>query len=303
VLIVDHLPLGVANELSGTLERLRKHGRTRCVLGLREVIQDPDSVHRTWSDRANTDAIREYYDAVWVYGDPAVYDPVREYGLPAHAVAKVRYTGYLDQRPRLEFAADQAASLLAKLGPGAVALCLVGGGHDGAALAEAFLQAELPPGTTGVLVTGPLMPWENRLHVHQSRPSSRFEVLEFLPDPTPLVERADRVIAMGGYNTVCEVLSFEKHALIVPRVRPEPEQWIRAQRMRDLGLVEVLHPDNLNPQSLSEWLARDLGPPPPSRSRIDLGGLTRIPALLAELLGDSAGAGRPGVAVSAAGLI
>jgi len=109
-----------------------------------------------------------------------------------------------------------------------------------------------------------------------------------VPEPISLIERADRVIAMGGYNTCCEILSFEKHALIVPRVAPETEQWIRAQRLRDLGLVDVLHPDQLDARALSEWLARDPGPPPVVRDRIDLGGLTRIPTLLTELLGAAA---------------
>ena len=299
VLVVDCLPVGVAGELTRTLARLRKGGNTRCVLGLRDVLQDAETVRRDWSERAHMDAIRDYYDAIWVYGDPAVYDPVREYDLPDYAAAKVRYTGYLDQRPRLEFAEAQTAAVLASLPPGRVALCVVGGGHDGGALAEAFVAADFPPDTTAVMVTGPLMPWETRQRLHRAaQRRTRFELLEFVPDPVPLIERADRVIAMGGYNTVCEVLSFEKPALIVPRVT-EPEQGIRARRMQELGLLEVLHPDELSPQALTEWLARDPAPPPPPRGRVDLGGLTRIPGLLAELLGVPAGPLQPAAPATA----
>jgi predicted glycosyltransferase/glutathione synthase/RimK-type ligase-like ATP-grasp enzyme len=288
VLIVDHLPLGAARELTGTLELLRRRGTTRCVLGLRDVLQDPETVRRTWAEQGYVDAIRKYYDAVWIYGDPAVFDPVREYAVFEQFAAKVRYTGYLDQRARLELTGVEAGPLIANLPPGRLALCVLGGGHDGYPLAEAFVQAKLPPDTTGVVVTGLYMPWEMRHQLRQSvegRPG--FRVLDFVPEPASLIERADHVIAMGGYNTVCEVLSFEKHALIVPRVAPKPEQWIRAQRMRELGLVDVLHPDKLSPEALTEWLAREPGPPPAGRSRIDVGGLDRIPGLLDELLGAS----------------
>src|SRR5437660_3135264 len=185
---------------------------------------------------------------------------------------------------------------------GKVALCVVGGGHDGGALAEAFVEADFPPDTTAVMVTGPLMPWETRQRLHRAaQRRTRLELLEFVPDPVPLIERADCVIAMGGYNTVCEVLSFEKPALIVPRVT-EPEQEIRARRMQELGLLDVLHPDDLTPQALTEWLARDPGPPPPTRGRVDLGGLTRIPGLLAELLGVPAGPLQPAAAAAEVGL-
>src|SRR5919201_1619388 len=289
VLIADSLPLGVAGELGPTIERLRDRVGTRFVLGLRDVLYDRETVKRMWANRDNLDAIRTYYDAVWIYGDPSVFDPVREYGLTEPVGDKARYTGYLDQRPRLELARASARPLMAHVPPGKLVLCVVGGGYDGQALADAFLETDLPPGSTGLLLTGPLMPWEERQRVRQKAQRHRgIQVLDFVPDPIHLMERADRVISMGGYNTVCEELSFDKHALIVPRVDPEPEQWIRAQRLHDLGLVEMLHPDDLSGQALTNWIARDLGPPPDARSRIDLDGLTRIPALAAELLGPSA---------------
>src|SRR5437773_7892134 len=162
VLIVDYLPLGVAGELTSTLEYLRSRANTHCVLGVRDVLYDPETVRHSWANPTNTEAIRKYYDAVWIYGDPTVFDPVREYELNGPIAAKARHVGYLDQRPRLEFARAEAEPFVANLPQGRIVLCLVGGGHDGGALGEAFLGAKLPPDATGVLVAGPLMPWEDR---------------------------------------------------------------------------------------------------------------------------------------------
>jgi predicted glycosyltransferase len=47
---------------------------------------------------------------------------------------------------------------------------------------------------------------------------------------------------MGGYNTFCEILSFDKPALIVPRSVPRQEQLIRAERAVRLGLMSMLDP-------------------------------------------------------------
>ena len=287
VLIVDNVPRGAVGELDPTLAYLRARGHTRCVLGMREVLDDPIAVHREWSQAANEDAIRKYYDRVWVYGDPAVYDPVREYHFSPDVAAKVRYTGYLDQRTRLTFIETEGSDPLAALSlpPGQLVLCCVGGGEDGDRLAEAFAAAQLPPQTNGVLLMGPFMPREVQQRLRQRAATQpRLRVLEFVREPALLLQQADRVIAMGGYNTVCEILSFEKHALIVPRVRPRREQLIRAERLRDLGLLDVLPPDQLSPSALSEWLARDLAALPRVRDRIDLNGLTRLPHLLGEVL-------------------
>jgi predicted glycosyltransferase len=51
------------------------------------------------------------------------------------------------------------------------------------------------------------------------------------------------VVAMGGYNTFCEILSFNKRAIIVPRTAPRLEQFIRASRAQEVGLVRMLADD------------------------------------------------------------
>jgi len=40
----------------------------------------------------------------------------------------------------------------------------------------------------------------------------------------------------------------------------------------------------LTPRALTEWLARDMGPPLGIRDRIDLNGLAQLPRLLEEVL-------------------
>jgi len=70
-LIVDKHPLGLFGELEPALEALSPIG-TRCVLGLRDVLDRPATVRREWlADRAD-EALRDHYSTVWVYGDPQV---------------------------------------------------------------------------------------------------------------------------------------------------------------------------------------------------------------------------------------
>ena len=285
-LIVDKVPRGAIRELDPTLEYLRRQGHTRCILGLRDVLDEPTVVQQDWSRSANEDAIRDYYDAVWIYGDPNVYNTAHEYQFSHDVGAKMRYTGYLDQRSRLKYAASKDTELLIDLNlpPGELVLCMVGGGQDGAHLAEAFAQAEMPPKTNGVILTGPFMPFELRQRLHKyTAKHPRLRVLEYVAEPTFLLEQADKVISMGGYNTTCEVLSFEKRALIVPRVQPRQEQLIRAERLQRLGLLDLLHPHHVSPQALTTWLTQE-GMTAKVRDCLDLNGLERLPQILEEVL-------------------
>lgn len=285
VLIVDNVPRGAARELDSVLACIRREAGTRCVLGLRDVLDEPGAVHREWQRARNAAAINDYYDAVWVYGDPTVYDLVSEYGFPDKVAHKVQFTGYLDPRMRAVSSEDETTKMRESLAlpGGKIVLGLVGGGEDGARLADAFTSMVLPEDTTGVLVTGPYMPMETQLRLRRRCAANpRLRVLDFLPEPAALLSAADRVIAMGGYNTICEILAFGKRALIVPRVTPRREQWVRAERLQRLGILDVLHPDKVQPKRLSAWLQRELATE--RAARIDLNGLSRVESLLGELL-------------------
>lgn len=289
VVIVDKVPRGALGELEPALKLLQAEGHTRCILGLRDILDEPDKVRRDWGDGANVDAILDYYDAVWIYGDPVVYDQVREYEYPASVAAKMRYTGYLTRPLRTDFLEiDDAEFSPFAVGPrGRIFLCMVGGGQDGYALTEAFAQVDFPPGTTGVIVTGPFVPPDVHHRVRclaAGKPQLR--VLKFVANPDLLLSLADRVVAMGGYNTICEVLSLGKRALIVPRIKPRREQWIRAERLQNMGLLDVLHPDAVNPRTLTEWLTCDHEPLVRVRDRINFNGAENVPRFLEELLAE-----------------
>jgi len=278
VFVIDKLPLGVAGELAPTLSMLGERAGTQFVLGMREVLDDPATVLREWRRSGSEAAVRDHFDEVWVYGDPTVYDPIAEYRLGAAMREKVRYTGYVTHAPYT------TPSARASSRP-PFALCLLGGGQDGIALARAFALAPLPADTHGLIVTGPLMRPRDREAIHAlAAANPRMHVRGFELQPQRLIAEARCVVAMGGYNTVCELLAARKRALIVPRIKPRTEQLIRARRMAELGLVDMLHPDDLTPQAIGRWIAAAEGTEPADFDGVALDGCERLPALLDDLL-------------------
>jgi len=288
VFIVDKVPTGAFGELLPALRFMKGQLRTKCVLGMRDILDAPETVLAEWEASESHEAIAEFFDEVWVYGDSQVYDPALEYGWPAENVEKIRFTGYLNQSTRLERMTEQKMPPIDKLRTESdqLVVCTLGGGQDGHSLARAFVDGFPESGFQGVLLTGPFMPGK-LLSLLQELAENRpnLDVIKFAAEADQLISRADRVIAMGGYNTVCSLLSFQKKALLVPRVYPRSEQWIRAQRLQQLGFVDVLHPDDLSPAAINRWVINDSSQPPKATDVIDLNGLPRIQELCRTLIG------------------
>lgn len=285
-LIVDNVPRGALRELDPTLEFLRCCGTTRCILGLRDVLDAPAAVYSDWQRADSYKAVRRYYDRVWIYGDPALYDLRCEYRFAADITAKMQPLGYLNPRtclPQVSVAAQAQMDHLGLHGLGEanspdrrdIIFCQVGGGQDGAALAAAFAQAVFPPDSVGVLLTGPFMPEAARQRLQAlAAANPRLRLFDYLAEPTLLLAQASRVVAMGGYNTTCEILAYQKPALVVPRISPRQEQWLRADRLCRRGLIDMMQPDQLTAQSLTNWLMQPVLQRSPAN--VNLNGLDNL---------------------------
>jgi predicted glycosyltransferase len=239
MVLVDKEPLGLRGEVEAVLEWARRHG-VPMVLGLRDVMDEPALLAREWARKNAVAAIEDYYDEVWVYGLPEIYDPLVGIELSAAARARVVFTSYLR---RFDHDGAPEAQLAPPVEPPFL-LVTPGGGGDGERMVDWVLRAlEHDPAIPHriLIVNGPFMNAERRAGFEaRAKRLPQVGMIDFVPGMERLMASASGVVAMGGYNTFCEILSFDKPAVIVPRTTPRLEQFIRAARAQELGLASML---------------------------------------------------------------
>ncbi len=245
VVIVDKEPVGLRGELKPALDILRRRG-ARIVLGLRDVLDEPAKLLEEWRHSGALDVLDTIYDDIFVYGLESVYQPLA--GLPNQQrfAGKTRYLGYLKRAVPSPMPPNRYPRVTKQ----PFILVTPGGGGDGAGVIDWVISAYEADGTIALpalIVFGPFMSREKRKEfAERIARNPKLEGLGCEPRLELLMNRAHCVVAMGGYNTFCEILSFDKPSLIVPRVRPRLEQAIRAGRAEELGLIDVLYDPSQN---------------------------------------------------------
>ncbi|MFQ5707439.1 MAG: glycosyltransferase family protein [bacterium] len=291
LIVVDKKPLGIKQEFRDALQYVKDNlADTKVILGLRDILDEPSVTVPIWQKHGYYDFIETFYDGVWVYGARNVFDTVREYQMPDAVAEKAVFTGYLG-RSQME---TDRLKIRTELGLNGhlFSLVMVGGGGDGFPVLKTYVDgikgSFIDRHMDSLLIAGPEMPKARRREIEDSCNNGYpMRMREFSDEIENLLTAADVVVCMGGYNTACEVLSFGKKAVMVPRVRPVKEQYIRARRLSELGLVNMIHPDELEPSMLlktiettaaQEHLTADV------ENRIDLNGLQRIEQMTKDIL-------------------
>jgi len=282
LLIVDKEPTGLRGEMIPTLEHLRKKG-ARIVLGLRDVLDEAGALKAEWIRKGALDAMERYYDEFWIYGLKDIFEPLAGLPLSEKVRDKLHYTGYL----RREAPSDWPDMPVSEQMPRGSVLITPGGGGDGEALIDWVLrayEADMDLSVPALIVFGPFMNAERRAEFE--RRAHRFRTIRtrnFDSRLERLMTEARGVIAMGGYNTFCEILSFDKPAALAPRITPRMEQYLRVAAAERIGLVRMLPPvseggDLPDPAAMGAAIRGLNTQPLPSAARIDglLDGLDRV---------------------------
>ena len=272
--IVDKEPLGLKKEVLPTLQWLKRSmPRTRTILGLRDIMDDAETVRKDWRKKGVYDILDRLYSEIWVYGLQEFYDPVDAYAIPDGISRKICFTGYIPRKIPGKRAVRKVKKEIGLRNGEKLVVVTIGGGGDGFDVMDKYLtMLETDPPAMDIksfLITGPFMPIKQRREIYKRARRLGAIASRFYGRMEEVQAAADLVISMGGYNTVCEILSQGTVSLIVPRETPRKEQLIRAKVLHEQRLVDYIPWNALSVGRLREKVAALLDQPAPYREAID----------------------------------
>lgn len=247
VMLVDKHPFGIGGELSAPIKAVKKAGG-RVFFGLRDILDDRESVRKKWLPSDIQKRIALCYDQILIYGSASIFDVVEEYQFSSPLRERTRYCGYVvnpippEPEPSASARSAQSAPLV---------IACAGGGADGMGLLQAFIQAAQGASWRGSVVTGPLLDEQGYLTVLRMASSHGVSCCRFNPNLASLFPKAGVVVCMGGYNTLMEALSSHVPVICVPRTLPRSEQFLRASLFERLGLLRMITQDKLSSGGLA----------------------------------------------------
>jgi len=255
LVLTELFPFGrrqLAFELDPLLRAARADGALT-ICSVRDILVEPPKPERLME---MLERVERFYDRILVHGDPSLVPFEETFPQTERLGERFAYTGYVVEEP-LEAAGDDGREeVIVSAGGGAVSVPLLK-----AALAARPLSGEAAR-----------LPW--RLLCGAGVPAAAVEELQnsagdsvivepARPDFPGLLARARLSISQAGYNTVMDVLSAGIPSVVVPYAGGlEGEQTLRARRLAERGVLQVVDEDKLSPEALGEAVRRAMATPP-----------------------------------------
>jgi predicted glycosyltransferase len=265
ILITEQFPFGRTRlrfELLPLLEAAKAlRPRPLIVSSVRDVVRRSASPQRV---AESVGIFEEFFNSVLIHADPRLVEFARSFAGWDRIKARALYTGFVAEHELVQrfpsherVAADDRGDVVVSAGGGAV----------GAPLLQAALAAR--PKTpladrTWRLLVGANMPAAERAALGGGAGAKdKGIVIEAArPDFTRLLANAALSISQAGYNTTIETLCCADRAVLVPfGTARETEQADRAALLAERGMVAIVPPGTLSPESLADAVRRALAGP------------------------------------------
>ena len=265
-------------ELDGLIEAARAQRPPPLILcSLRDIVVLPNDPRRP---KEIVDRVRNDFDFVLVHGDPAFIPLEDSFPLASEVSDRLIYTGYVAEAHE----AGDAAASDETAGADEVVVS-VGGGAVGGALLSTAIETRRQGCLANLrwrLLAGPNLP-EPEFAAIAGLPEG--VVLErYRPDFPQMLGRCRVSVSQAGYNTVLDILAARAAAVVVPFASGrETEQSLRAERLAERGILELLPENQLSPERLASAIDRAVFARPATIA-IDTGGARRSASLIAAMI-------------------
>ena len=295
LVLVDHQLTGLRSEALRMLREARREGR-KTIYGMRDVMDSAEAVRAEWASHDCHWALKCGYDRICVYGRPEVFDPRSQYPILSAHRHKIEFSGYI-VAPLNGATREPVTSLQPTV------LVTLGGGEDGAQRIDAYLAALAirPAAWNSRIIAGPLMDparvRQFKRQVHSMGLAEQVKISRFHANIPRLLQSADAVVAMAGYNSCMEIVQSRIPAVFLARSFPRKEQLIRARRFQEIGIGTCL--EELDPTKLRAAVEQALVPASKKAKmpKLPLNGTDGLCAIVASLLtGPRHAAARPRLA-------
>ena len=200
--------------------------------------------------------LNQYFDAVLVHGDSQLsrledhFPWIADIGIP------VVYTGFVSEKledvSRPDSASDQYV------------LVSAGGGAEGLALVAPCIEAwkkleqdDVHDGREMVIFAGAFIDETHFDALRELCGDGPFRIERFTSNFLVWMKHADLSISRAGYNTCMNVLETQVPSILVPSIAMDDQEF-RAQQLMALGIVQVIHPDQLSVAKMAKAIAEML---------------------------------------------
>jgi predicted glycosyltransferase len=288
-LVIEMFPFGrrkFAAELIPLLELAKAPGsRTKVACSLRDIL-----VSKRDQQRFETAACRltnAYFDLVMIHSDPHFQRLEETFSLTAELRCPVVYTGFVTQAETQDPDTDDLPEVKNNE---RLFVVSIGGGRVGSKLircaiaASALLSKELPHRL--LIFTGPYLSETEYQELQTLTADNPIITLRrYTTNLTAVLRRAALSLSLAGYNTCLNLIVSGTRAIVYPFTgNNNQEQTIRAEKLRALGLVEIIREAELQPERLAALMRPMLSQPRVNTVALNLNGVSRSAITLKKLI-------------------